>query len=170
MIKRFLLCLSLLCISCRKECPELDVRFSPNGGVADSMVSALGKATSDVRVQAFSFTSEPISSALIVAKKRGIKVVVVLDKENLSNKSSALLSLHAAGIPIYIDSKHAIAHNKLIIIDEDRVFTGSYNFSKGAEEKNAENSILITDKSITKLYAENFELHREHSYIYTFDE
>jgi phosphatidylserine/phosphatidylglycerophosphate/cardiolipin synthase-like enzyme len=57
-----------------------------------------------------------------------------------------------AGIPTYIDDKHAIAHNKIMIIDREIVVTGSFNFTKAAEEKNAENVLIIRDKGLAKVY------------------
>ncbi len=68
-----------------------------------------------------------------------------------------------AGIPTFIDDKHAIAHNKVMIIDKAKVITGSFNFTKAAEEKNAENVLIIKDKALAKVYIENWEKHKGHS-------
>jgi phosphatidylserine/phosphatidylglycerophosphate/cardiolipin synthase-like enzyme len=48
-----------------------------------------------------------------------------------------------AGLPTYIDDRHAIAHNKIVIIDGQTVLTGSFNFTKQADENNAENLLVI---------------------------
>jgi len=149
-----------------KECP-ITVHFSPRGGVTQSIVDGIKTTNNDIHIQAFSFTSLPIAEALISVKKSGKQVEVILDRENLGNKSSVMKSLYNSGIVIYIDKSHAIAHNKVIIIDDEKVFTGSFNFSKGAEESNAENSLLITDKRIANLYMENWNLHKEHSHLYS---
>ena len=98
------------------------------------MVKELGKAKSTVLVQAYSFTSAPIAKALVDAHKRGVKVEVILDKSQKGEKyTSADFVLHA-GIPTKIDAKHAIAHNKIMVIDGETVITGSFNFTKAAEE------------------------------------
>jgi phosphatidylserine/phosphatidylglycerophosphate/cardiolipin synthase-like enzyme len=39
----------------------------------------------------------------------------------------------------FIDDRHAIAHNKIMIFERETVITGSFNFTKAAEEKNKEN-------------------------------
>lgn len=176
-MKILILVLCLLIVGCQdtsqqttakpsKECP-ITIHFSPKGGVTDSIVAGIKDTNNDIRIQAFSFTSLPIAQALIDVKKSGKTVEAILDRENLGNKSSVLKSLYTNGIVIYIDDRHAIAHNKLIIIDNKKVFTGSFNFSKGAEEHNAENSILIEDAKIAELYIENWTLHKEHSYLYS---
>jgi phosphatidylserine/phosphatidylglycerophosphate/cardiolipin synthase-like enzyme len=70
-----------------------------------------------------------------------------------------------ARIPAYIDAEHAIAHNKIILIDRSVVITGSFNFTRAAEEKNAENLLIIRSKELVKPYLDNWQYHRNHSSI-----
>ena len=93
-------------------------------------------------MQAYSFTSAPIAKALVDAHKRGVKVLAVLDKSNETDKYSAATFLSDAGMPPLIDNQHAIAHNKVMVIDSTTLLTGSFNFTKAAEEKNAENASI----------------------------
>jgi phosphatidylserine/phosphatidylglycerophosphate/cardiolipin synthase-like enzyme len=71
-----------------------------------------------------------------------------------------------ARIPVKIDFVHDIAHNKIMIIDGEIVITGSFNFSKAAEDKNAENLLVIRDKDLPAKYTENWKVHWEHSEPY----
>ncbi len=72
-----------------------------------------------------------------------------------------------AGIPTYIDDRHAIAHNKIMILDRSTLITGSFNFTKAAEEKNAENLLVIKgNKILVDRYIRNFVGHKEHSEEY----
>jgi phosphatidylserine/phosphatidylglycerophosphate/cardiolipin synthase-like enzyme len=117
-------------------------------------------------VQAYSFTSAPIAKALVDAHKRGVKVEMILDKSQRSEKySSADFVIHA-GIPTKIDAQHAIAHNKTIIVDGAVVVTGSFNFTKAAESNNAENLLVIRDKALAEKYTANWKAHAEHSEVY----
>ncbi|MEW5746314.1 MAG: phospholipase D family protein [Nitrospirota bacterium] len=142
------------------------VYFSPRGGATDALVKAIRSARTEVLVQAYSFTSEPIVKALADAHKRGVRTEIVLDKSNRTAKYSSAGFAHTMGIPTYIDAEHAIAHSKIMIIDRETVVTGSFNFSKAAEEKNAENLLIITSKELAKVYLENWQLHRKHSERY----
>jgi phosphatidylserine/phosphatidylglycerophosphate/cardiolipin synthase-like enzyme len=146
---------------------ETTVYFSPNGGVTDAIVRELGRAQHSIMVQAYSFTSAPIAKALLDAHKRGVKIIAVLDKSNQTDKYSAATFLANAGIPVLIDAEHAIAHNKVIVIDDRTVLTGSFNFSKAAEEKNAEN-LLILKKSpeLANAYITNVNAHAAHAHPY----
>ena len=134
-----------------------DVYFSPCGGATAAVVSEIGAAKNEILVQAYSFTSSSIAKALVDANKRGVKVVAVLDKSQRREKYTAADFLAHAGIPTYIDAIHAIAHNKIIIIDRITLLTGSFNFTKAAEEKNAENLLILKgNKPLAACYIQNF--------------
>lgn len=139
------------------------VYFSPKGGCTDAVVAELGRATNVVRVLAYSFTSEPIARALAAAHRRGVDVAVILDKEQRTAKSSEADFLSQAGITTFIDSRHKIAHNKVIIIDRQVVLTGSFNFTKAAEQSNAENLLVIYDPILATRYAADWQRHAAHS-------
>jgi phosphatidylserine/phosphatidylglycerophosphate/cardiolipin synthase-like enzyme len=143
------------------------VFFSPNGGATDAILSEIGAAHKEIFVQAYSFSSQPIARALVAARKRGVTVEVVFDKSQWSEKYSAADFTHNAGIPTYIDDTHAIAHNKIMIIDRKVILTGSFNFTKAAEERNAENLLVIKENApLMEKYLANFEAHKSHSTLY----
>jgi len=146
---------------------DIQVFFSPKGGCTEAVVENVGKAKSTILVQAYSFTSAPIAKALVDAAKRGVKVQVILDKSQRTEKYSDADFLLHEGVPTFIDAKHAIAHNKIIIIDSHTVLTGSFNFTKAAEEDNAENLLVIDDAALAKKYTENWQSHLAHSEPYT---
>jgi phosphatidylserine/phosphatidylglycerophosphate/cardiolipin synthase-like enzyme len=105
--------------------------------------------------------------ALLDASKRGVKIHAVLDKSNETDKYSAATFLYNAGLETQIDDQHAIAHNKIMIIDNATIITGSFNFTKAAEEKNAENLLVIKESpDLVQQYTENFNLHAMHSHPY----
>jgi len=143
--------------------PPVEVYFSPRNGATAAIVREIDRARSEIRVQAYSFTSAPIAQALLNAYKRGIKVEVILDKSQKTGKYSSSTFLMNARIPTYIDAEHAIAHNKIILIDRSVVITGSFNFTKAAEEKNAENLLIIRSTELAKPYLDNWQYHRKHS-------
>jgi len=142
------------------------VYFSPHGGCTDAIVKEIAKANSEILVQAYSFTSKDIAKALVDAKKRGLNVEIILDKSNRSRKYSAADFTFNMGITTYIDAQHAIAHNKIIIIDGETVITGSFNFTKAAEEKNAENLLILKNRDLAEVYIENWNRHKGHSVLY----
>lgn len=144
----------------------LNVHFSPNGGSTEAIIKELDKAENSVLVQAYSFTSDPIAKALFNAHNRGVKVAVILDKRRKSEKDSSADFLANSGILTRIDAAHTSAHNKIMIIDSEIIITGSFNFSRNADKKNAENLLIIRDKALCEKYIENWHKHARHSGVY----
>lgn len=146
--------------------PLPEIYFSPDGGCTDAIVREIARAKTSILVQAYSFTSPPIAGALVEAFRRGIRVTAVLDKSNLTGRYSAADYLKHNGVPTFIDSRHAIAHNKVMVIDSATVITGSFNFTKAAEENNAENLLILRSTSLANQYTTNLEEHLRHSTPY----
>ena len=160
--------LILVVLSCSPQGNNLSIQvwFSPGGGCTDAIVGELNKAKKEILVQAYSFTSQPIAKALVDAHKRGVRIEIILDKSRRTEKYSAADFTSHMGVSTYIDGAHAIAHNKIMIIDNETVITGSFNFTKAAEERNAENLLIIRSKQLAKDYLDNWEKHKAHSEKY----
>jgi len=144
-----------------KDTP-VHVYFSPNGGCTHAIIDTISKSKSEILVQAYIFTSEPIAKALPGAHKRGVKVYVILDKSQKKDGYSSATFFANQGIPAYIDTMHARAHDKVMIIDKETVITGSFNFTKSAESQNAENVLIIRSSELAGLYRENWMKHKAH--------
>ena len=66
--------------------------------------------------------------------------------------------LHAVLKHSLIDDDFAIAHSKVMILDEENIITGSFNFTKAAEEKNGENVLVIRgNKDLAMFYLQNWQ-------------
>ena len=143
---------------------HVEIAFSPNEGSEDLVIKAIDSSRTEVRVLAYSFTSAPITQALLRAKKRGAKVMLVVDQksninEDRSSKSQAALSALAnAGCEVRTISAYPIHHDKTIIIDQETVETGSFNFSQAAAHRNSENVIVHwNNPKLARVYLEHFE-------------
>src|SRR5262249_16998791 len=146
--------------------PAWHVYFSPNHGATAAVVEALESARTTVRVQAYSFTSAPIARALAEARGRGVDVQVILDRKETGSKYSSADFLAHAGIATLIDGVHAIAHNKVMIIDGETAITGSFNFTTAAERETAERLLVVRDHALAARYAQNWRPHAERSRPY----
>ena len=146
-------------------CPRIQVCFTPGQDCTTQITNALDSAKKSIFVQAYSFTSALIAKHLIIAKNRGVAVSVILDKSQKSQRYSASRSLLNHHIPVWIDYKPAIAHNKVMIIDGKEVITGSFNFTQAAQNSNAENLLIIQDAALAKHYMENWQRRREVSEV-----
>jgi phospholipase D len=150
----------LLAVNCAADTLFINthytVCFTPGGQCTDDIVNAIHDAKKSIYIQAYQLTSDPIIAEILAAKDRGVLVDVILDKSQLHAKKSALSQLQANHIPVLIDSDVAIAHNKVMIIDGKTVITGSFNFTKNAQNRNAENLLIIYDKNLASEYMLNW--------------
>jgi phosphatidylserine/phosphatidylglycerophosphate/cardiolipin synthase-like enzyme len=138
------------------------VYFAPQTDCSKLIADMILAAEKSVRVQAYSFRSEAIAKALVQAHKRGVEVLVILDDDKADKKSEKSF-LAKKGISTYLDSKHEKAHNKVMLIDDKTIITGSFNFTE-EEEAKADNLLVINGKpKLVEAYRKNFEEHLGHS-------
>ena len=142
------------------------VCFVPGEDCEEVIVAEINQARGVVLVQAYSFTSMPIAKALVSAKQRGVSVQVILDKSQRSEHYSGATFLANAGIRTLIDEQPSIAHSKVIIIDGTSVITGSFNFTRSAQQYNAENLIVIRDGVLAQHYTQNWVTRERLSSVY----
>lgn len=134
------------------------VCFTPGENCTQEIVNVIDKAQKTILVQAYQFTSAPIEKAVMDAKERGVNVKIILDKSQYKpNKFCSSKLLSDNGVSVWIDNKPSIAHNKIFIIDNEKVITGSFNFSKNAQKHNAENLLIIKDSTLAKIYTQNWQ-------------
>jgi phosphatidylserine/phosphatidylglycerophosphate/cardiolipin synthase-like enzyme len=137
---------------------QIEVGFSPKGGAEALVIRAIASAQQEILVAAYSFTSKPIAAALLAAHQRGVVVRAVLDKSQRSEKYSAATFLANQGIAVRIDEKHAIQHNKYLVIDGHTVELGSFNYSRAAAERNAENVVVLWNQpAVARQYRADWE-------------
>ena len=142
--------------------PQCYVHFSPKGGATAAIVNRINLAEKEVLVQAYNYASLDIADALIAAKNRGVKVTLLIDGKQPTANGNQLKYSKDHGLDVNLDKKHAISHNKVMVIDNKWVHTGSFNFSSNAENRNAENSMWCQNKVMAKIYSDNFKNHMAH--------
>jgi phosphatidylserine/phosphatidylglycerophosphate/cardiolipin synthase-like enzyme len=146
---------------------DIEVYFSPRGGAIEAILKEIRGARSSILVQAYSFTSEPVAAALAAAHRRGVRVEIILDQsKTVEEKQSKAGFMAHSGVPVRVDAQHGSAHNKVMILDDQTVVTGSYNFTRHAEEDNAENLLIIRNKALAAKYTANWKTHADHTSTY----
>ncbi len=146
--------------------PGIDVCFSPGGKCLDVAAAEIAKAKSDLRIQAYSLNAKPLADAVVRAKQAGVHVEIILDKGSSSSRNNATYFSSLNGIPTRLDGRHAVADPNVIIIDREVVLTGSFNLTKDAEDKNAENLMVIRSTSVAARYLLDWNLHHSHAEVF----
>jgi len=144
---------------------EIRVFFSPKGGAAEEIIKQIDNAESYIDIAMYSFTYEPIAEAIIRAKNRRVKIRILMDKVQSQGKYSKYEFFLDNEIAVIQDRRAGIMHNKIAVIDGKVLFTGSYNWTKSAKERNEENLLeFIGEEEIIKVYQERLD------YLWEFNE
>jgi len=134
--------------------------FVPDGASCEKLiVEEIDKlnAGEQLLIQAYSFTNSKIAEAVRSAHRKGVVVKVIVDKSQQTEKYTSATFLKNAGIEVVVDTNPAIAHNKVMVFGNRGVFTGSFNFTSSAENRNAENGIVILgDRALVASFYENW--------------
>jgi phosphatidylserine/phosphatidylglycerophosphate/cardiolipin synthase-like enzyme len=77
--------------------------------------------------------------------RRGVDVRLVADKSQLTARYTSVRFLANRGVPVRINGRYSIMHDKFIVVDGVTVQTGSFNYTRAAEIRNAENVIVLVN-------------------------
>lgn len=167
---------ALLVAACVASAPpregRIDVAFTPWDDAEGMLLRVIDDSRKTVRVQAYLLTSRTIARSLIEARRRGVDVQVLADREMvLKGENSQIPQLVAAGIPVWLEVRYAAAHNKILLADPleegNVVATGSYNYTYSAQARNAENLVVIRDNAaLARTYHDNWLRHRRDAIPY----
>lgn len=141
----------------------IEVGFSPKQGALDLVLKTINASRSTVDVMAYSFTSADVTRALLAATKRGVKVRLLVDREqnfkgNSQKSLAALSALQLAGAEVRSIDAYAIFHQKVVIADNQHLQTGSFNYSSAADLRNSENVLVLWNApQVAKTYTAHFE-------------
>ncbi len=134
---------------------QVENYFSPPDRVMDKLIHHVVNAKRSIHFMAFTYTDADLAAAMIARSQAGVEVQGVI--ENRGASQGVLPTLFCAGLPVRQDGNRYTMHHKVIIIDQQIVITGSYNFTKAAEQINDDNVLIIHDAAIAALYEQEFQ-------------
>lgn len=137
---------------------SFEVGFSPGGTALVVVEKAISAARSEILMACYDFTNREIAAALVAAERRGVRVEIVADWKASRDRGSQIAVLETAGIPVRMDRRYAIEHDKYMVIDRTDVETGSFNYTAAAVKDNAENALVIWNvPQLAKAYADEWQ-------------
>jgi phosphatidylserine/phosphatidylglycerophosphate/cardiolipin synthase-like enzyme len=139
--------------------------FTPGDEVDRVVATRIDAAKRTVHVAAYLFTNRRIAAALARAAKRGVAVDLVADASQFqSGGLPRVRELDRAGARIWLREGLAAFHHKVVIVDAATpaatVVTGSFNFTQAAQDRNAENLVVIESREVAGRFLADFERHR----------
>lgn len=137
---------------------DVSVCFTPRQDCGRDLLAFIYSAKQSIRMQSYSFTLYKVAHALVAMKQKGIDVQVIMDKSQFQcGQFSQAAYLIENGIPVFNDDSLNIAHSKIVIVDDRRVETGSFNYTSSAEHYNGENLVFIDSKDLATDYLNNWQ-------------
>ena len=133
------------------------VCFSRVSDCSSIIINLINRANRSIHVMVYSFTYDPLADALIMAHKRNVSVTVIIERQQANVTGSVYYKLLNASVDVRLDSNPYLMHHKVAIIDGWIVVTGSFNWSKSAEERNDENIVVIYDEAVAGMYEQEFQ-------------
>lgn len=130
--------------------------FSPRGGGQEAVVETVAKAQQRLSFMTFSFTDKQIAGIMVDKKKAGLRVEGVFDQCLGYGRYSMYHTLRKNNIYTRMDGNEALLHHKVILVD-DTVITGSYNFSNNADRSNNENMLIIENSYVSAMYKKEYD-------------
>lgn len=132
--------------------------FTPeDGALEQAIIPLVNAAQFEVRFLAFSFTDYPLANAMIQRFQNGASVAGVYENVGSDTDAAEFDTLFCAGVSVRRDGNPGFMHDKVIIVDQRYIITGSLNFSTNAEDSNDENVIILDNAEIARLYLQEFD-------------
>ncbi len=145
-------------ISMGEDASEISIIFAPEADEIAALRASIGAAQSSIHFMSFVFSLDELAGAMI-EKMADPDFVLrgVFEERNSTASWSQLPALYCAGAQVRQDGNRYILHHKVIIIDDNTVITGSFNFSNSAAQDNDENIVIVRDPVIASLYLEEWQ-------------
>lgn len=127
------------------------------------LIELIETARKRVWVAAFDLELENVAEALLQAYRRGIDVRIVTDSDYLDEKGASRLL--AKGVAIVGDDREAFMHNKFVVLDEDILWTGSWNLTYNGTYRNDNNVVIVKSPALAENYSLEFdEMFTDHAF------
>ncbi|MBL4637315.1 MAG: DUF1669 domain-containing protein [Kofleriaceae bacterium] len=136
---------------------QLDVLFSPGETCLGAINSLLSSAKTKIDICVFTITDNRITSEILQAAKRGVATRVISDNDKSEDLGSDIERLRDSGVLVRLDRSENHMHHKFAIFDDQKVLTGSYNWTRSAATKNRENILISNALSAVQSYSDEFE-------------
>ena len=136
---------------------DVSLIFGSEADEVSALRAEIARAARSIHIMTFVFSLEELAEAILLqAAQADLVVRGIFEKRNSTASWSQLPALHCAGAEIRQDGNRYTLHHKVIIIDENTVITGSFNFSNSAAKRNDENIVIIRNASIANLYLDEW--------------
>lgn len=131
--------------------------FSTQEDCAQYLRGLISTCRKSIDVCVFTITDDRITSSLLDAYHRKVKIRIVSDDEKASDPGSDIYRLKNSGIDVRTDRDENHMHHKFALFDGERLLNGSYNWTRSAATRNEENFVVTDDRQLVREFSSHFE-------------
>jgi len=131
--------------------------FSPHGDCPQRIRTLLAQAKQTVEICVFTITDDRLTSAVLEAHGRGVRVRIITDNDKAADLGSDADRFLQAGIGLRMDRTEYHMHHKFAVFDNAILLNGSYNWTRGAAANNEENFVVTNNRRLVDIFSKTFE-------------
>lgn len=133
---------------------DIKIFFAPGPDCEKNIIKRINNAKK-IDIAVYAITNPDITNAIITAYQRGAKIRVITDRTQSKGKKSLVSRIKQSSIPVLMNRRHKIEHNKFAVFDDAQVVSGSYNWTTSASMYNSENCLFFEQPN--KEYSTRFQ-------------
>ncbi len=131
--------------------------FSPGDACRNIIISQILNAIRSIKICVFTISDDRITTAISTAHKKGVNIQIITDNDKMMDMGSDIAEIVKEGIEVKTDSTPNHMHHKFMVVDENTLITGSYNWTRSAARYNHENILLTKDGGVVRAYLKEFK-------------
>lgn len=141
---------------------NIELYFSPSDQTNKQILASINSADKELFFGVYTFTDSLDATAINAKYNQGLNVYGIIDSFSVPFRAYNILSpVLQTNLEVY-DIGTSIYHSKMLLVDpnvissDPLVLTGSHNWSKSADTKNDENTLIIHDATVANIYYQSF--------------
>lgn len=131
--------------------------FSPGDECLDAIITCIRSAYKCLDVCVFTIADDRITKELLYRHYGGLEIKIITDNDKCYDRGSDIEEMVEKGIKVKVDNTPYHMHHKFMVIDDQYLLTGSFNWTRSASERNHENLVILDEKQIVKSYRREFD-------------
>jgi phosphatidylserine/phosphatidylglycerophosphate/cardiolipin synthase-like enzyme len=139
----------------------MEIKFARSESVAEVIIQRLHEASNSIDGALYRFNHPGLAHAMEDVAKRGVRIRLLVDGNKYKESRTTQELLSGDTIPFRLafgrQGRGSKMHHKFVILDQQTVLTGSYNWTYESEDENQENLLILHDAYSVEAYTREFK-------------
>jgi phosphatidylserine/phosphatidylglycerophosphate/cardiolipin synthase-like enzyme len=140
---------------------NIETLLTREQSVSETIERLIRDASASFDAALYRFNSQRLARALDEAARHRVRIRLVLDRGKYEESQATRQLLSEGRFPFRLshgrDGEGSKMHHKFALLDDSVLLTGSYNWTRGSDEQNYENLLVLREPPVIKIYRREFE-------------